>query len=240
MAPVLGYGEDLLLTFTVAYNPGFLKPNKRTAYLTNSRLILQAKPYVSIPFSSITGLKLSDWGDKVKMIEMYYGQKAKFYVVHAGRSNNEKTGLLFGWLREAQGKPEMPKGVVYEVKHASNDFYNKYSVFGHGFDMSNRYAYLAVGIFVIGKALGGDIGGGIALSVSEFIMGVGSSTDISPAKRGALIVVVITLGIIVALIIAEIIRIWFYLGRIVMKIVFQYLEEVVPKIVFKLYDMWVN
>jgi len=196
--------EQVILFFNVAFNPGLFKINKKKACLTNKRLIVYTKPETSVYFSSINDIDLLDWQGSGKIIELDCGQKISFNVIYAGGTNNEKTVVLFNWLKDLKGQREMPEYLVTRIKSESHDFYKNYSIFGVKLDMSKPHSWLAAGVLLLGILFGGALGAGISFLLATFIMKVGSNEDYSGQKKWAYIIASLIGGAIIYLLLASI------------------------------------
>jgi hypothetical protein len=211
MPPLLDSDETIFLTFDIAFNPSLLMLNRKKAYLTNKRLIIETKPETPIPFFSIKDLKLSPFQNTGKIIELDYGQKTKLNVIYWGGSNNEKTITLFDWLNGVKGKKKMPDEIVEKIKKDSKDFVKSYSIFGMKTDFSKPYTWLSIIVLIIGTVFGGAIGVGMALIIVIYISKIWSRENYPVYKKWLYTIATIILGFVVYIILAVVLVVLFKL-----------------------------
>jgi len=121
-------GEELLLQVPIAHklrNPLEMTPTRRTAYLTDSRLIIEKEgDYLYIPFEWMVGLNLVGLHNTEKAIKLEHGRKIRFSVhtKEALHERNRKTEKLYNWLHDLCNRPDKASSVIKEIKAARKFF----------------------------------------------------------------------------------------------------------------------
>ena len=128
MKPSIEPDEKVLLecpiTLRLQY-PLDMTPIKKTAYLTNNRLIIEkGEDFFYFPFDWMVGLGLSKSADSGDFIELGHDKKLRFSVFSTGtvEERNQKTEKLFGWIHHLCTRPLKSSEVLKEISASRKHF----------------------------------------------------------------------------------------------------------------------
>jgi hypothetical protein len=127
--------EEVLLAFPVTYRlryPLDITPQKRAAYLTDKRLILESQGvFHYLPYEWLAGLRIGGWNHSTKYVEFVHGEKIRFST-HYGESHpaeNKKTQRIYYWLRELHDNTKPRGRVLADIKAHRKKFEDTTHIF---------------------------------------------------------------------------------------------------------------
>jgi len=181
--------------------------HRRDAYLTDRRLILnEGHGFIFIPFNSIRSIDFSTWGSLLadKIIQLDYGKIIRFNVSFKGapNTNNEKTEMLYNWLRELSkaGPPSIE--LINNIKMRKEEFEKTYNFLGKKENVivsiyrKPEFWLIYVPLFIMAIS-GGMIGLILAFTAFSIVTKINSRQNISPVKKFLMCFVVLLISIII-------------------------------------------
>ena len=128
MKPSIEADEKVVLecpvTFRLKY-PLDMTPIRRTAYLTNNRLIIErGEEFIYIPFEWMMGLNMTKVSHEGHVIEIGHEKKVRFSVLSKGSSavHNRKTEKLFMWLHRLCIRHPASPDILKEIYSSRKEF----------------------------------------------------------------------------------------------------------------------
>lgn len=133
--PSILQSEEILLAFPVTYRlryPMDITPQKRAAYLTDKRLILESHgEFHYLPYEWLTGLRIGGWNHSRKYVEFVHGKKIRFST-HYGESHhaeNKKTQRIYRWLLDLHDNAKPRGRVLADIKANRKKFEDTTHIF---------------------------------------------------------------------------------------------------------------
>jgi len=199
---ILDEGEEILVEFKVAFNPGIARLNKHDALLTSKRLIVKTRPTpTSIPFKDILKVELSKWQATGKIITIKDSTESTIGVIHYGGTHNIKTEMLYNWIHSLVKPDKSMEKILEDIKSQRKSF-KKTDLFGVDIDYKKPHTIIAGMIILISLIAGGALGAGVGFLIASYMLKTGNIQDISTSIKWGKMLAAIVVGVIIYLLLA--------------------------------------